>query len=205
MARTQSPDYDKRRDAIVFQAAKLYAKYGFLGASVADLAKACKTSKSLIYHYFPSKEDILYEVMSTHLEDLAQVTSSVMKAPQGSEKQLLERLTLDIMQVYVDAAAWHKVLLNELDNLPADKHKEIVKRQREIVAVVEGLLRKIKPALSDQENFTTPITMLFFGMVNWTHTWFNPKGEISSEMLAKIVSDILLHGLSNINLDNHAS
>ncbi len=54
MARPQSPDYDKRRDAIVSAAAHLYARRGFQGASVADLAKACGTSKALIYHYFPS-------------------------------------------------------------------------------------------------------------------------------------------------------
>ena len=70
MARPQSPDYDKRRDAIVAAATHLYARQGFQGASVADLAKACATSKSLIYHYFPSKEDILYEVMAAHLEAL---------------------------------------------------------------------------------------------------------------------------------------
>ena len=62
MARPQSPDYDKRREAILAAAARLYAARGFQGASVADLAKACSTPKSLIYHYFPSKDDILYMV-----------------------------------------------------------------------------------------------------------------------------------------------
>ena len=50
MARPQSPDYDKRRDSILRAAARLYARQGFNGASVADLAKACRSSKSLIYH-----------------------------------------------------------------------------------------------------------------------------------------------------------
>ena len=49
MARPQAADYDDRRAAIVEQAARLYAERGFLGASLSDLAKACKTSKSLIY------------------------------------------------------------------------------------------------------------------------------------------------------------
>jgi AcrR family transcriptional regulator len=70
MARPQSPDYDKRREAIVATAASLYARRGFPGASVSDLAKACGSSKSLIYHYFPSKDDILYDVMAAHLDAL---------------------------------------------------------------------------------------------------------------------------------------
>ena len=51
-------------------AARLYGKRGFQGTSVADLAKACRTSKSLIYHYFPSKDDTLHAVMAAHLDAL---------------------------------------------------------------------------------------------------------------------------------------
>ena len=72
MARPQSPDYDKRREAILETARQLYAKRGFQGTSVADLAAACETSKSLIYHYFPSKDDTLSAVMATHLDALVE-------------------------------------------------------------------------------------------------------------------------------------
>ena len=70
MARTQAADFAARRAAIVEKAAALYAERGFLGASIADLAKACRTSKSLIYHYYPSKEDILFDVMHSHVRSL---------------------------------------------------------------------------------------------------------------------------------------
>ena len=70
MARTQAADYEERRTAIVEQAARLFAERGFLGASIADLAEACDSSKSLIYHYYASKEDILYDVMHSHVRAL---------------------------------------------------------------------------------------------------------------------------------------
>ena len=70
MARTQAADYEERREAIVERAADLFASRGFLGASVSDIAKACKTSKSLLYHYYPSKEDVLYAVMLSHVDRL---------------------------------------------------------------------------------------------------------------------------------------
>ena len=70
MARTQAADYEQRREAIVEKAAERFASQGFRGASVADLAEAVGASKSLIYHYYPSKEDILFEVMDSHLQEL---------------------------------------------------------------------------------------------------------------------------------------
>ena len=112
MARPQSPDYDKRREAILDAAARLFAARGFSGASMADLAKACGTSKSLVYHYFPSKDDVLYAVMTSHLDDL--VAAAEGAAQSGDAKARLHALTRAFMRLYVGAEDRHKVLLNEL-------------------------------------------------------------------------------------------
>jgi AcrR family transcriptional regulator len=130
MARPQSPDYDKRREAIVEAAASLYARRGFQGASVSDLAKACGTSKALIYHYFPSKDDILYEVMASHLDGLVDAVDDVMQV--GDARERLRALTFAFMRLYVGAQHSHKVLLNELDNLPPERRADVVRKQRRI-------------------------------------------------------------------------
>src|SRR4051794_26776420 len=101
MARPQSPDYDKRREAILGAATRLYATRGFSAASVAELAKACRTSKSLIYHYFPSKDDILYAAMAAHLDALVAASEQGMRA--GSAEARLRALTRAFMRLYVGA------------------------------------------------------------------------------------------------------
>ncbi len=194
MARPQSPDYDKRRDAILAAAARLYAKHGFKGTSVADLASACQASKSLIYHYFPSKDDTLYTVMESHLDALVDAADEAMRV--GNAEERLRALTLAFMQLYVGAQDSHKVLLNELDNLPAEQRAEVVAKQRRIIAVVETLIREIRPELNP---LTLPLTMLFFGMINWTHTWFRPNGVTSAEGLADMAVDMMLYGLGGVH------
>jgi AcrR family transcriptional regulator len=193
MARPQSPDYDKRREAIVAAAAHLYARRGFQGASVADLAQACGTSKSLIYHYFPAKDDILYEVMAAHLDGLVDAADDAMHL--GGARERLRALTLAFMRLYVGAQDSHKVLLNELDNLPAERRAEVVQKQRRIISVVETLVLEIRP---DANPITLPVAMLFFGMINWTHTWFRPAGLLSADALADLVVDLMLNGLERI-------
>ena len=37
--------------------------------------------------------------------------------------------------------------------------------------------------------------MLFFGMINWTHTWFDPKGAVSAGALAEMAVDLTLGGV----------
>lgn len=193
MARPQSPDYDKRREAIVEAAARLYARRGFQGASVADLAKACGTSKALIYHYFPSKDDILHEVMAAHLDALVDAADDAMQT--GDARERLKALTLAFMRLYVGAQDSHKVLLNELDNLPPARRIEVVGKQRRIIAVVETLVREIRP---DANPAVLPLSMLFFGMINWTHTWFRPGGRMTAERLADLAVDMALNGLNGL-------
>jgi AcrR family transcriptional regulator len=193
MARPQSPDYDKRRDALVAAAAGLFARRGFRGASISDLAAVCGSSKSLIYHYFPSKDDILYEVMAAHLDALVDAAYDAMQA--GSARERLQTLTLAFMRLYVGAQNSHKVLLNELDNLSAERRAQVVAKQRRIIEVVESLVREIRPDLNPM---TLPLSMLFFGMINWTHTWFRPGGEMREEELARLAMGLMLDGLEGL-------
>ena len=194
MARPQSPDYDRRRAAILKAAARLYARRGFRGASVADLAVACKASKSLVYHYFPSKEDILHQVMADHLDRL--VAASVEATRTGTAEERLRALTHAFMGLYVGAQYSHKVLLNELDNLASGPRAEIIGKQRRIIGTVEGLIAEIRPATGP---LALPLTMLFFGMINWTHTWFRPEGRVSADALAEMAVDLMLGGLERLH------
>ena len=113
---------------------------GFPGASVAELAKACRTSKSLIYHYFPSKDDILYAVMAEHLDALTEAAETACAS--GSADDRLRALTVAFMRLYASAQNHHKVLLNELDSLPPERRADVVAKQRRIIAAAEAVIAR---------------------------------------------------------------
>ncbi len=194
MARTQAADYDKKREAITRHAAKLFARAGFAGASVSDLAAVCDVSKSLIYHYYPSKEAILFDVMNEHMEALlaAVAQTDAAAAPDAA----LRDFSRALLQVYVDAADQQKVLLYELDSLPKEQRAEIVGKERRLIEQVETILMRAAPALKADKPLLRARTMLFFGMLNWTHSWFKASGPVSREQLADIASNTALKSLA---------
>jgi AcrR family transcriptional regulator len=194
MARTQAADYDERKEAIVATAAALFASRGFNGASVADIAQRGKISKSLIYHYYQSKEDILYDVMISHVRALEEAAREATTGDAAPERKLRE-LTHRFMALYVGAADRHKVLLNDLGDLPKPRRAEIVAVQRGLIEIVRRLLVEIEPALKRKAGASLAAAMLFFGTINWTHTWFDPKGAISAGALAEMAVDLVLGGL----------
>lgn len=193
MARPQAADYDDRRRAILAAAADLYAQRGFHGCSIADLARACGMSKSLLYHYFSSKEDILFEVMQGHVADLKTVVDETAQI-SDAKARFHARVTA-FMQLYRDAASQHKVLVNDLDKLPPARRSEIVTSEREIVDAIAQTIGEISPQLAAQSERLRAATMLFFGMINWTHTWYKPGKGIATDDLATMIETLYLKGV----------
>jgi AcrR family transcriptional regulator len=198
MARTQAPDYEQRRADIVEKAAELYAARGFRGASVSDIARACAISKSLVYHYFPSTRDILFEVMNAHVEALLEACAAA-KAAQGTPRQKLEGLLHAFLELYAGAAARQTVLLNEIDQLTEAGRAKIVGDQRRIVAEVQALIVEIRPDLPDDARGRV-VTMLVFGMINWLHTWYDPSGAVRPPAVADLAAALILDGLERAHL-----
>lgn len=186
MARTQAHDYDRKRETITESAAQLFADKGFAGASVSDLADRCKISKSLIYHYYPSKEAILYGVMSKHVDDLLDALSDLGETPNAKDaaKGQLRAMSRALMAAYAGAASAQKVLLYEIGNLPENQQAEIVEKEREIVRAFELALAAAKPEFAKDKTHLRTKVMLFFGMVNWSHTWFDPNGPMTRDTLS---------------------
>jgi AcrR family transcriptional regulator len=194
MARTQAADYEQRRAEIVECAARLFAERGFLGTSIADLAKACDSSKSLIYHYYASKEDILFDVMHSHVRALLD-SAEIIAAGTVPPPEKLRALTAAFMRLYVGATARQRVLLNELQQLPAERRAIIVGIQRRLIEIVRQLIVGIRPELSGNL-LEHPAAMLYFGMINWTHTWLNPRGPVKPEQIAELAAEIFLGGIT---------
>jgi AcrR family transcriptional regulator len=195
MARTQAADYEKRREKIVESAAEHFAERGFLGASIADIASACGASKSLIYHYYESKEDILFDVMHSHVKALLDAAEDIAAKPLRATERLRE-MTRAFMQLYLGAADRQRVLLNELDNLPAERRKIVVDIQHRLIGIVEKTLAEIRPALTAKNSLRTPAAMLYFGMINWMHTWLDPEGRAKPAQIAELAVAIFLDGVA---------
>ncbi len=126
MARTQAADYDKKREIITKTATELFGRQGFMAATISEIAAHCNVSKSLIYHYYPSKEEILFDVMNDHIDNLLTVVAN-HNEQNHSTKTKLKNLTKDLLKNYAGSADAQKVLLYEMDSLPAKKKENIVK------------------------------------------------------------------------------
>lgn len=198
MARTRAPDHEIQRDQILELAAAKFAQTSYPSTSMADLANASGTSKARLYHYYDSKEAILFDLLDRYTKRLMLIIAEVEGSSQRrglSERETFAELVRAFLAEYETSHSRHVALLNDVKYLVDTQREVILDRQRDIVAAFARQLARAYPGRVDKHNQTS-LTMMVFGMINWTFTWLKPGGRLGYQDFARQVVDVLEHGLA---------
>ncbi|MBI3451524.1 MAG: TetR/AcrR family transcriptional regulator [Rhodospirillales bacterium] len=194
MARPRADDYGEKQQLIRDRAAELFATRGFAGTSTADIARACGFSKALFYHYFASKEQVLYDLLIAYVTALLAAAEAAL-AESADPRAQFRAVVRAHLRLYATARARHILLLNELDALPAAEKAEIVGLERRLVRLVADLIGRLAPPIRERRELRVPTAMAFYGMINWTYTWYRPNGRLTPESFADLAVDLFLDGI----------
>ena len=198
MARPKSASHELKRDQILDVAAQCFAHQSFPAASMNDIAAACGASKARLYHYYESKEAILFDLLDRYTQRLLALIGETEAHAQRrnlSERDALHELVRAFLTEYETSATRHVALLGDTKFLGDVQRNLILNRQRDVVAAFTRFLRRAYPARVTPAN-QTAVTMMLFGMINWTFTWLRPGGAMSYPQFAEEVVRMLESGLS---------
>jgi AcrR family transcriptional regulator len=198
MARPKSSQHDLRRDEILDVAAQCFADRSYPAASMSDIAAACGTSKARLYHYYESKESILFDLLDRYTERLLALIAQAEAAAQRrnlNDRAALHELIRGFLHEYEHSATRHVALLHDTKFLGDQQRELILDRQRDVVAAVTRFLKRAYPQRFTDGN-QTALTMMLFGMINWTFTWLRPEGPMSYAAFAEEVILVLERGLA---------
>ncbi|KWR89402.1 TetR/AcrR family transcriptional regulator [Cupriavidus sp. IDO] len=197
MARTKAPDFEAQREQILELAAAAFANSSYPSTSMADLAAACGTSKARLYHYYESKEAILFDLLDRYTRRLMLIVTEVESDAerQGrTDQEGFANLIRAFLAEYENSQTRHIALINDVKFLADEQRDVILGRERDVVAGFSRLLRRAYPERVTRDN-QTALTMTVFGMINWTFTWLKPGGKLSYADFADMVLDLLDGGL----------
>jgi AcrR family transcriptional regulator len=198
MARTIAKDYDAKRSAILKKSAQYFADQGYDRASVSQVAGACGISKSLIYHYYESKEQLLFDILQSHLNAIHECVTAISNHNKDP-KTHLRHLVAELLTAYRGADAEHRLQLQSTTALSLEQQHELAETQRAIVKIFADTIESIAPDyLQGMPQYQRPITMSLFGMLNWFYLWYQPGGGMTRIEYANLATEILLGGLDRL-------
>ena len=198
MARAIARDHDAKRAQILKTAARFFATEGFDRASMSLIARACGFSKANLYHYYDSKDALLFDLLDSYLSALRDRICGLDLTGIEPEEQL--RIVVShILRAYQGADQEHQVQINALTALPAEQQTQLRAYQRELVGYVRDIVRRLAPAAFDGDAARLrATTMSVFGMLNWYFMWGAGSGAMPREDYAMLVTDLTLGGVRGL-------
>lgn len=155
------------------------------------IAEACGASKALLYHYYPDKEAVLFDILFSHLEQLiACVEAAVEAAPENGR---IYAIAAALLESYRDADAEHQVQIANLKLLPADRQEALRAMERQLVAALADAIATEVPEIG-RGPLLKPVTMSAFGMLNWHYLWFREGRGLTRAEYARLVTGLIKAG-----------
>ncbi|MBV9227748.1 MAG: TetR/AcrR family transcriptional regulator [Chloroflexi bacterium] len=100
-----------RREQIIEAAVRLFAQYGFDGTSTRQIAREVNITEGLIFHYFPSKADLLTAVLETPHSFLGELSTILIQDCEQPASPVLSRIANEWLSTLRREAAFTTFLL----------------------------------------------------------------------------------------------
>jgi len=182
------------RERILEEAAELFARSGYDGSSISDLAGAIGVSKAAIYHYYPTKQDIYDAIILEVLEGLTHTVGRDVAGAEGGAARLRAFMVGHARyfeqhhaQFVTMLIGYSGMALSERDDA-ARLRDNYEKQLREVIAqgVADGAFRPLDVAATGRA---------VLSMLNWMVRWYKPGQGDSAESIADGYFDLLVGGM----------
>ena len=178
------------------KAATLIASKGFHHMSMRDISRATGYSLAGLYHYFDSKEDLIFQIQyrffSTLVEEQAQICAR--KEPVDARFRALIENHLAFFAKNADEL---KVCTYEMNSLGTGPFERIAATRKRYYRLMADVVRELVGGAGGRaaDLRVRHQTMLVFGALNWIFMWYDPKKDGAPSRLADELNELVLHGL----------
>jgi AcrR family transcriptional regulator len=193
--------YEDKRKKIAKVAAKVFSEKGYRGASLQDIAQRVGSPKSIVYHYFKTKEDILANILLTSTDEFIEILESCLAGNRksGCDEESSFR---NLIHAYANFQIKHRVIsfmvLKERHQLTGEYKRRLHEKEQKIFHLIKDELSKI-PTIHKKLNLDL-MTFSIIAMCHWAGYWFNEKGKLSREEAIDQIIKIAFDGIRNADI-----
>lgn len=204
------PPRDRVRDKGFVQrelletAARLFNERGFHGTSLQMVAQELGVTKTAIYHYVPSKLDLLYQVHEISLETAeASLSRAISEGRDGAERI---RLLVYYYLKAICASPTACFFMVEQDSLEGELATTIAERRRKLERDTRDVVRSGIEDGSIVPCDPKAATFVLVGTMNWVTKWYKPEGgwdaaQVADGLSAIVARSLALHPSATLPVD----
>ncbi len=182
------------RNRILEEAAGLFRREGFNGASMQDLATVVGITKSTLYHHFPSKQALLSEILEHTVDRVTPALEAIAEADLPAAARLRQAVARHIVELIHDQDNVACFIEEGRFLAPEYRQSHIAKRDR-----YEQHFRRIVAdgirAGEFQQLDVRLASLAVLGMCNSVAAWYRPDRDLGPDEIAEQFGELAVRAL----------
>lgn len=193
------------KDPILQAAIENFQRLGYHGTSMRDIARDAGVTVASIYHHFPSKQEILQQIMVQALGDAISLTRNALVRAGSSPSEQLSAVMRAWVLFHTSRRSEAMIGASEIRSLEDGGRRLVVTLRDE----QEKLFREVIERGVEEGEFRTEhpreATWAIITMGNTVASFFRSTGPLSSEQIADIYADLALGTVLAVELTRAAT
>lgn len=187
------------QDQVLRAALDLFSTQGYATTSVQEIVAAAGVTKGAMYHYFSSKDDLLFAIYDRLLSlQKARLDEIVARGAERGDavEDVLRAVCEDVVATSIEFMPEGTVFTRSQHMLMPDRQAEVKRRRREYHEEFEALLRRgIDEGVFRGDVPTAMLIAHFFSDVHYLSQWYSPDGPLTAAQVAEQLTELFLRSI----------
>lgn len=189
------PEVEPVQERLLRAATRLFARHGFPGTSVQQIVTEARVTKGALYHYFDSKDDLLYEVYHRILAAQTARLERIVATPTTVGDRI-RTAAIDVVVSSADNMDDLTIFFREMQWLSEDKQSVVRRERRHYHEMFRSILEEGQREGTLRSDVSADLAAhAFFGSVHHLFTWFDPAGPMTATQVGESLAELLIRGL----------
>jgi AcrR family transcriptional regulator len=174
---------------------ELFAEHGYAQTSVQQIVDAAGVTKGALYHYFKSKDDLLFDIYDRLLSMQREHLDAIV-ARGLDPAQTIRLVCEDVIVTSIEGLADGAVFFRSQHMLSEKRQREVKLRRRAYNDAFEAILARGRADGVFRTDIPPAILIAhFFSDVHYLAQWYSPGGPLTKQQVAGELTDLYLAGL----------
>jgi len=184
------------RDKVAQAAVELFAEKGYANTSVQEVVTRAGVTKGAMYHYYRSKDDLLFDIYERMLTLQRDHLDEIIARGLPTH-ETLRAACIDVVETSIDALREGTVFFRSAHMLSPDRQQEVTRRRREYNDAFASIVRQGQSEGLYRGDIPLAVLVAnFFSDLHYLSHWYKPTGAESKTQVAEQITDLFLKGIA---------
>ncbi|HUK90607.1 MAG TPA: TetR/AcrR family transcriptional regulator [Blastocatellia bacterium] len=190
---------DMRLANIYLTAAQIIERDGYDATSLGDIAKAVGLTKAGLYHYIPSKDNLLFGIMNYGMDRVNEVVIDPTRDIADAEERI-RTFILNYLNLIIEDGQAMTIVITETQGLSSAQNRVIARRRRAFYDYLREIITDIKQREVAPVLDTAVTTHSVFGVLVGFAQWYRPGGRLSLQEVIDQITELTVGRMIGVNI-----